>query len=1079
MDGFRLHLFPDGSLDASVITTVWVGVWVVAFLNLRLGWTFSGLVVPGYMVPLLLVKPWAGFALVIEGVVTYFLVWLASEYLSERGFWSSLFGRDRYFGLLLMSLPVRVFFDGWLWPVLGDRLNDWFPVEVDSQNNLQGFGLILIPLIANQFWKPGLVRGLWPMAVTVGITYVLVRWGLMEFTNFSLGNLQYMYQQIAWDLLASPKAYVLTITAAFLASRMNLLYSWEYHGIHIPALLALQWYEPLRILCTVVEALTVFLLAKAVLRLPGFRGRSFEGASKVVLFFNVAFLYKLALGYLLLWYWPAVKVTDYYAIGYLLSALMAVKAHDKEIPARLMRVSLQVSIVGALVGSLIGFALTLMPAPWRTQPAPAALDTAPPVRGRLTDLLRKRKISLYQKRVPESVALPSAQERQDFARGIRLLQEHVRTKSPESLRQAREHLARANYRVDRVQRRYLFLSEKPPERGWGMYALDARRAEGVVVEVPAPLDEWAVLDAGALLFERLHGQALAVAGGGRRTNRLGSADVLVNPRTIFHTFHTLVGRGNVLQVRGYTQTALRALFGIRRRGGGPGGPEPESTLWVNTALPPGLNLAELRRLAGPYQVHWDAAPPANVQRETTPAGFAELFLNRPDRRKLLASSCLDGRSPGPPGRLQNREGYLLRWLADQKNLVAESGTNQYQPAHQEELLFLDEEVLTPALKILRRVPASGEMTAKRRQELDAVAAAAALLGFELLWFRDKPTGQECLILAEPPADAGRRSWGTYVLRPGRERPFAVQVPRPLFERNSFEYGLTLFDRLQASCLFLAGAHPFANADGTSDPVNPRNKLNLVTLAGQIALREAGDRPLLLIQARAFGVQPNGTLPDADALLALSEGNTSPRSLSPLAKTLWAVLEADRLNVRFVDGGPQVACYEASGLLQTTYLDQTRNKEFALLWLSPLARTSYRQQAESRLQDSHFQALNIKTVEADLWEHLRALPTRRPPEPLPARWRQRVEQYLARQDFLALYDFVARGKGYRFERVLDLHTQQAFLLIYTSPSRLPLVVNLAPLPGGLAAAVTGPPLDRSTFRRFLDSRAAWLRWRAAP
>src|SRR5262249_34785187 len=128
MEGFRLHLFPDGSLDSSVITTVWVGVWVVAFLNLRLGWTFSGLVVPGYMVPLLLVKPWSGFALVVEGVVTYFLVWLASEYLSERGVWSSLFGRDRYFGLLLMSLPVRVFFDVWLWPVLGDRLNDWFPV---------------------------------------------------------------------------------------------------------------------------------------------------------------------------------------------------------------------------------------------------------------------------------------------------------------------------------------------------------------------------------------------------------------------------------------------------------------------------------------------------------------------------------------------------------------------------------------------------------------------------------------------------------------------------------------------------------------------------------------------------------------------------------------------------------------------------------------------------------------------------------------------------------------------------------------------------------------------------------------
>ena len=60
MDSWRIPLFPEGSLSASIVTTVWVGVWVVAFFNLRLGWTFSGLVVPGYVVPLLIAKPSAG-----------------------------------------------------------------------------------------------------------------------------------------------------------------------------------------------------------------------------------------------------------------------------------------------------------------------------------------------------------------------------------------------------------------------------------------------------------------------------------------------------------------------------------------------------------------------------------------------------------------------------------------------------------------------------------------------------------------------------------------------------------------------------------------------------------------------------------------------------------------------------------------------------------------------------------------------------------------------------------------------------------------------------------------------------------
>ena len=52
-----LPIFPEGGLASSVITTVWVGVWVLCLFNLRFGWVLSGLVVPGYLVPLIIVKP--------------------------------------------------------------------------------------------------------------------------------------------------------------------------------------------------------------------------------------------------------------------------------------------------------------------------------------------------------------------------------------------------------------------------------------------------------------------------------------------------------------------------------------------------------------------------------------------------------------------------------------------------------------------------------------------------------------------------------------------------------------------------------------------------------------------------------------------------------------------------------------------------------------------------------------------------------------------------------------------------------------------------------------------------------------
>ncbi len=80
-----LPLFPVGSLAASVDAAVWVGVCVVCFFNLRLGWVLSGLVVPGYLVPLLLTRPWSAAAVVVEAVVTYVVVWFFSEGCARAG----------------------------------------------------------------------------------------------------------------------------------------------------------------------------------------------------------------------------------------------------------------------------------------------------------------------------------------------------------------------------------------------------------------------------------------------------------------------------------------------------------------------------------------------------------------------------------------------------------------------------------------------------------------------------------------------------------------------------------------------------------------------------------------------------------------------------------------------------------------------------------------------------------------------------------------------------------------------------------------------------------------------------------
>ena len=356
MDIFPLTIFPEGGLVSSVITTVWVGVFVLCFFNLRFGWVLSGLVVPGYLVPLLIVKPLSALTITVEAVLTYSIVWLFSEKLS-RGRFPALFGRDRFMGLVLVSILVRLSMDGYLLPLLAGWLEANFDRHMDWQSNLQSFGLVIISLLANQFWKPGLARGMFAAVVTTGITFIVIRYGLMEFTNFRISGVTYLYEGLASSILASPKAYIILVLTAMIASHMNVKYGWDFSGILIPALIALQWYQPMKIFSSFLEAIAIYALASLLLKLPVLANATIEGGRKLLLFFNISFAWKMALGWFVVWQGIGVKTTDFYGFGYLLSTLIAIKAHDKDIFPRLARSTLQVSLAGAVLGNLIGFGL--------------------------------------------------------------------------------------------------------------------------------------------------------------------------------------------------------------------------------------------------------------------------------------------------------------------------------------------------------------------------------------------------------------------------------------------------------------------------------------------------------------------------------------------------------------------------------------------------------------------------------------------------------------------------------------------------------------------------------------------------
>ena len=1036
----------------------------------------SGLVVPGYVVPLLLIKPWSAGVILVESVLTYFLVWFFSEYVSRRAPWSNFFGRDRFFALVLCSIFVRLLFDGWLLPELGKWLNQTLQINFDYRNHLHSFGLIIVALIANQFWKTGFVRGVIPLTVILTVTLLIVRFGLMELTNFGLSNIGYLYEDMASSILATPKAYIILISTAFVASRMTLRYGWDFSGILIPSLLALQWYQPVKILATMVETGVILLLAQGLLKTPWLSKMTIEGARKLLLFFNVSFAYKIALGYAVVAWFPEVKVTDYFGFGYLLSTLMAIKIHDKAILARLTRATLQTSLASVAFASVIGYGLTLLPlSKFFVTAVPE--KQAKNIDNQLLDealsvLLKREEVRLYQAKVNDSFAMPLAHELDVFSQAITVLQSYINDADPAKLEQAGNYLGQVNYSLDIVQNRYLYLHEKPPLLGWGAYIFDLHSPSSLAVSVPAPLDERGIFDAGVALFQTLNAGSLAISGSRRRAKADMSADVLHNRQTFFHQFHRLVNRHDSLQVRGYGAQLARQIAGSRRTGHDFEITGLNTILWAKQNLPPSLDLVTLQQLTTNYRIEWTEPSFENQQRKTSRRGFAELILTPQAMRQLLFKPLQISQQIDYVEQDRRIEGYLQEWILNSKEQIASRGSELYRKPQQEELLFLDEQVITPLLKLVSKYSSEAGWTVGNQNDLKVIARAADVMGYQLIHYKDRETNQQNLILAEKKGDL-QRYWGTYVFRMGDSDHYLVQIPRPLYEINSFEYGIALFQRLNAKVLMIGMTHPHANLDGSSDLIAPANVVNMFNLVNQVTLREHYDVDMMVVNSRAFSYRIDQPTSEADVLFALARGRIEHRRLQGLAGQLLATLEADGMSVQWVDGSEATRGYEVGGASQAQYLKATENKSFAILWLSPLARAGYRQQDQNVWQIAQFSSLDVETVEQSLTGYVQQSTFVGKTEGSAA-IKTLLFNYMDNPDVVRLQQIVmlARKHQFHLKRLLDPGSKQAFLLIHNVEGKLLAIANLLPR-GRSAKSIAADGNVRPQVMSFIDQRNAWL------
>jgi len=181
-----------------------------------------------------------------------------------------------------------------------------------------------------------------------------------------------------------------------------------------------------------------------------------------------------------------------------------------------------------------------------------------------------------------------------------------------------------------------------------------------------------------------------------------------------------------------------------------------------------------------------------------------------------------------------------------------------------------------------------------------------------------------------------------------------------------------------------------------------------------------------------------------------------------------ILEEDRLKIRFVDGSRDVVGYEVGGLSQAQYLNATKNKDLVILWLSPAARASYRQQQENRRLDAQFRAVGISSLEGDLYSVLSGLKLGQ--SGIRPELKQQLVSYLATLDMVVLHRLINNWPEYRYRRVIDINSRQAFLLVIHQ-NRLVAVLNPAPRKPDEILTLKRPVLARDDINRFVDSRYA--------
>lgn len=108
-------------------------------------------------------------------------------------------------------------------------------------------------------------------------------------------------------------------------------------------------------------------------------------------------------------------------------------------------------------------------------------------------------------------------------------------------------------------------------------------------------------------------------------------------------------------------------------------------------------------------------------------------------------------------------------------------------------------------------------------DLERARRLVGPLGYEVRAIVDTATGRRADVLTERRGPRGH-GWGMVVLAEHPSTQLVVEVTHPLFDVGTSRVGVAAFRRADAAALLVAGAHRYANADGSSDVAHDRRTM---------------------------------------------------------------------------------------------------------------------------------------------------------------------------------------------------------------------------------------------------------------